>query len=132
MMCVPFRSSGSAWAEWRRCGGSVSILCQWNVQWDQGRSKRKQIVLIYWECPLNVYIFFHASFYVFLQLFVSESKNTSSRDVDNFFNFADMQMGLWSWCNGSAHLNVGSNFLGFVNFDTVKLNYLICDATDTV
>lgn len=31
---------------------------------------------------------------LFLQLFVSESKNTSSRDVDNFFNFADMQMGL--------------------------------------
>lgn len=28
------------------------------------------------------------------KLFVSESKNTSSRDVDNFFNFADMQMGL--------------------------------------
>lgn len=29
-----------------------------------------------------------------LQVFVSESKSTSSRDVDNFFNFADMQMGL--------------------------------------
>uniref|UniRef100_A0A8C2J7V4 Protein XRP2 n=1 Tax=Cyprinus carpio TaxID=7962 RepID=A0A8C2J7V4_CYPCA len=28
------------------------------------------------------------------KLFVSESKSTSSRDVDNFFNFADMQMGL--------------------------------------
>lgn len=28
------------------------------------------------------------------KVFVSESKNTSSRDVDNFFNFADMQMGL--------------------------------------
>lgn len=26
--------------------------------------------------------------------FVSDNKNTSSRDVDNFFNFADMQMGL--------------------------------------
>lgn len=30
----------------------------------------------------------------FLQVFVSESKSTSSHDVDNFFNFADMQMGL--------------------------------------
>ncbi|XP_008327583.1 protein XRP2 [Cynoglossus semilaevis] len=28
------------------------------------------------------------------KVFVSENKNTSSRDVDNFFNFADMQMGL--------------------------------------
>lgn len=28
------------------------------------------------------------------KFFVSENKNTSSRDVDNFFNFADMQMGL--------------------------------------
>ncbi|XP_064183094.1 protein XRP2 [Anguilla rostrata] len=28
------------------------------------------------------------------KVFVSESKNTSGRDVDNFFNFADMQMGL--------------------------------------
>ncbi|XDV35667.1 hypothetical protein PO909_005565 [Leuciscus waleckii] len=28
------------------------------------------------------------------KVFVSESKHTSSRDVDNFFNFADMQMGL--------------------------------------
>ena len=30
------------------------------------------------------------------QIFVSDNKNTSSRDVDNFFNFADMQMGLWT------------------------------------
>lgn len=28
------------------------------------------------------------------KFFVSDNKNTSSRDVDNFFNFADMQMGL--------------------------------------
>ncbi|CAJ1059868.1 protein XRP2 [Xyrichtys novacula] len=28
------------------------------------------------------------------KVFVSDNKNTSSRDVDNFFNFADMQMGL--------------------------------------
>ncbi|XP_056460454.1 protein XRP2-like [Gadus chalcogrammus] len=28
------------------------------------------------------------------KVFVSENKSTSSRDVDNFFNFADMQMGL--------------------------------------
>ncbi|XP_048855373.1 protein XRP2 [Brienomyrus brachyistius] len=28
------------------------------------------------------------------KVFVSESKSTSSRDVDNFFNFADMQMSL--------------------------------------
>ncbi|XP_062412730.1 protein XRP2 [Sardina pilchardus] len=28
------------------------------------------------------------------KVFVSEDKDTSSRDVDNFFNFADMQMGL--------------------------------------
>ncbi|XP_068175669.1 protein XRP2 [Antennarius striatus] len=28
------------------------------------------------------------------KIFVSDNKNTSSRDVDNFFNFADMQMGL--------------------------------------
>ncbi|XP_061082968.1 protein XRP2-like isoform X1 [Conger conger] len=28
------------------------------------------------------------------QVFVSENKNSSSADVDNFFNFADMQMGL--------------------------------------
>ncbi|KAJ8399608.1 hypothetical protein AAFF_G00410190 [Aldrovandia affinis] len=28
------------------------------------------------------------------KVFVSESKNSSSSDVDNFFNFADMQMGL--------------------------------------
>ncbi|KAI1885108.1 hypothetical protein AGOR_G00216790 [Albula goreensis] len=28
------------------------------------------------------------------RVFVSESKNTSTADVDNFFNFADMQMGL--------------------------------------
>lgn len=28
------------------------------------------------------------------KLFVSDNKNTSSQDVDNFFNFADMQMGL--------------------------------------
>ncbi|XP_006639198.1 protein XRP2 [Lepisosteus oculatus] len=28
------------------------------------------------------------------KVFVSESKNSSSRDVDNFFNFADMQMGM--------------------------------------
>lgn len=31
----------------------------------------------------------------FQQVFVSDNKDTSSRDVDNFFNFADMQMGLW-------------------------------------
>lgn len=30
----------------------------------------------------------------FSQVFVSDNKNTSSRDVDSFFNFADMQMGL--------------------------------------
>jgi len=30
----------------------------------------------------------------FVQVFVSDNKNTSSQDVDNFFNFADMQMGL--------------------------------------
>ncbi|KAJ3598838.1 hypothetical protein NHX12_032802 [Muraenolepis orangiensis] len=28
------------------------------------------------------------------KIFVSDDKHTSSRDVDNFFNFADMQMGL--------------------------------------
>jgi len=28
------------------------------------------------------------------QVFVSDNKNTSSRDIDSFFNFADMQMGL--------------------------------------
>lgn len=28
------------------------------------------------------------------QVFVSANKSTSARDVDNFFNFADMQMGL--------------------------------------
>lgn len=28
------------------------------------------------------------------KVFVSENKDTASRDVDNFFNFADMQMGL--------------------------------------
>uniref|UniRef100_A0A3Q2QKW4 Protein XRP2 n=1 Tax=Fundulus heteroclitus TaxID=8078 RepID=A0A3Q2QKW4_FUNHE len=28
------------------------------------------------------------------KLFVSDNKNTSTRDVDSFFNFADMQMGL--------------------------------------
>ncbi|XP_029551195.1 protein XRP2 [Salmo trutta] len=28
------------------------------------------------------------------KVFVSDNRNTSSRDVDNFFNFADMQMGL--------------------------------------
>ncbi|MBN3299660.1 XRP2 protein, partial [Amia calva] len=28
------------------------------------------------------------------KVFVSENKTTSSRDVDNFFNFADMQMGI--------------------------------------
>lgn len=28
------------------------------------------------------------------KVFVSDNKNTSSQDVDNFFNFADMQMGL--------------------------------------
>ncbi|XP_052323647.1 protein XRP2-like [Oncorhynchus keta] len=28
------------------------------------------------------------------KMFVSDNRNTSSRDVDNFFNFADMQMGL--------------------------------------
>ncbi|KAL4656862.1 protein XRP2 [Arapaima gigas] len=28
------------------------------------------------------------------KVFVSESKNSSSRDVDNFFNLAEMQMGL--------------------------------------
>ncbi|KAF7205030.1 protein XRP2 [Nothobranchius furzeri] len=28
------------------------------------------------------------------KVFVSDNKNTSSRDVDSFFNFADMQMGL--------------------------------------
>uniref|UniRef100_A0A3Q2YWV0 Protein XRP2 n=1 Tax=Hippocampus comes TaxID=109280 RepID=A0A3Q2YWV0_HIPCM len=28
------------------------------------------------------------------KVFVSDNKNTSSHDVDNFFNFADMQMGL--------------------------------------
>ncbi|XP_051930254.1 protein XRP2 [Hippocampus zosterae] len=28
------------------------------------------------------------------KVFVSDNKNTSSRDVDNFFNFADIQMGL--------------------------------------
>uniref|UniRef100_H3CZ86 Protein XRP2 n=1 Tax=Tetraodon nigroviridis TaxID=99883 RepID=H3CZ86_TETNG len=28
------------------------------------------------------------------KIFISDNKNTSARDVDNFFNFADMQMGL--------------------------------------
>ncbi|GAA6073730.1 protein XRP2 isoform X1, partial [Tachysurus ichikawai] len=28
------------------------------------------------------------------KVFVSESKNSASQDIDNFFNFADMQMGL--------------------------------------
>lgn len=35
-----------------------------------------------------------ACFLFLLQVFVSDNKNTSTRDVDNFFNFADMQMGL--------------------------------------
>lgn len=39
------------------------------------------------------------SFFFPLQVFVSDNKNTSSRDVDNFFNFADMQMGLWMSIN---------------------------------
>lgn len=34
-------------------------------------------------------------FVLCVKVFVSENKDTASRDVDNFFNFADMQMGLW-------------------------------------
>lgn len=29
------------------------------------------------------------------QVFVSESKASASQDVDNFYNFAEMQMGMW-------------------------------------
>lgn len=35
-------------------------------------------------------------------MFVSESKETASGDVDSFYNFADIQMGIWS-----AMLNQG-------------------------
>lgn len=35
-------------------------------------------------------------------MFVSESKETASGDVDSFYNFADIQMGIWSaiWNQG--------------------------------
>lgn len=35
-------------------------------------------------------------------MFVSESKETASGDVDSFYNFADIQMGIWSamWDQG--------------------------------
>ena len=35
-------------------------------------------------------------------MFVSESKETAPGDVDSFYNFADIQMGIWStvWNQG--------------------------------
>lgn len=70
----------------------------------------------FWHLPvLKLHIMFH-----FSQIFVSDNKNTSARDVDNFFNFADMQMGLWNQCQRTtSSLEVKQ--------DILESNTLPCD-----
>ena len=56
-------------------------------------------------------------------MFVSESKDAASGDVDSFYNFADIQMGKWSamWNQGLDFKPFSICVLSMVFFTDAKI-----------
>lgn len=63
----------------------------------RSQSHNDDIICSYWlknGCQSFTLHFFFLFFPPNSQVFVSENNNSAQQDIDNFFNFADMQLGL--------------------------------------